>query len=117
MGCVNSITYDTFPKQHEKFLNKRVKVCFHYDTSKFIRGYIVRYDIDAPFKTIIKLDDGRYVLGTECQFSLVPFEDYVAELDEDIKKILENYIAIGEKYEVEEETITEILKKLQEGEE
>ena len=82
MGCVNGIAYDKFPEQHEKFLNKRVKVCFHYDTSKSVKGYIVRYDIEEPFKSIIKLDDGRYVLGTECQFSLIPFLECMAELDD-----------------------------------
>lgn len=86
MGCVDGITFDMFPKQDKKFLNKRVKVYFYYDTSKFIRGYIVRYDINIPFRTIIKLDDGRYVLGTECQFSLVPSEEYMTELDDQVKE-------------------------------
>jgi hypothetical protein len=32
-------------------------------------GTIVRDDIEAPYETIIKLDNGRYLRGVECQFS------------------------------------------------
>lgn len=34
-------------------------------------GYIVRDDREEPFETIIKLDNGRYVRGAECQYSFV----------------------------------------------
>jgi len=70
MGCVNGIDRDHFPTQGE-WLHNRVKVCFFYDTSKTIGGRIVRDDRDEPFETIIALDDGRFVRGTECQYSLV----------------------------------------------
>ena len=70
MGCVNTIAYDKFPKQG-KHLGKRVDVCFHYDTSKIVKGNIVRDDCEEPSRTIIKLDDGRYVLGIECHYSIV----------------------------------------------
>lgn len=89
MGCIDSITCDMFPKQDENFLNKRVKVYFHYDTSKFIKGYIVRYDMMWPFRTIIKLDDERYIVGTECQYSLISSEDRVAEVDDQVKEVKE----------------------------
>lgn len=74
MGCVNTIAYDSFPKQRDEnykypSIGKRVMVCYHYDTSKTDMGYIVRDDIEEPFETIIKLDNGRYVRGVECQYS------------------------------------------------
>ena len=67
MGTRRNIGYDTFPKQG-KYLGKRVNVCFHYDTSKTIEGVIVRDDIDPPYLEIIRLDDGRHVLTTECMW-------------------------------------------------
>lgn len=76
MGCVDTITYDKFPKQkddtykYEMFrVGARVSVCYHYDTSKTHLGTIVRDDCEEPYETIIKLDNGRYLRGVECQFS------------------------------------------------
>ena len=81
MGCVNNITYDKFPRQSDKdnkypeyAVGAMVKVYFHYDTSKYCMGTVVRDDIEEPYVTIIRLDDGRYILGTECQFQYV-FDD------------------------------------------
>ena len=76
MGCVNTITYDNFPKQADENykypkVGMRVKVCYHYDTSNCHEGVVVRDDIEEPFETIIKLDNGRYVRGTECQYSFI----------------------------------------------
>lgn len=75
MGCIENITFDKFPKQKDKdyeypqfAVGARVSVCYHYDTSKTHMGTIVRDDLEAPFETIIKLDNGRYLRGTECQF-------------------------------------------------
>lgn len=68
MGCVASITFDKFPQQSD-YVGRRVRVCFHYDTSRCVEGEIVRDDREHPFDTIIKLDDGRYVRATECQYS------------------------------------------------
>lgn len=75
MGCVNTINYDKFPIQFDdsyKYpqLGRRVRVCYHYDTSKEHTGVIVRADREEPFQTIIALDNGRYVLATECQYTL-----------------------------------------------
>ena len=76
MGCIDTITYDKFPKQKDDTYNTewakvgaRVKVCYHYDTSKTHLGTIVRDDCEEPYETIIKLDNGRYLRGVECQFS------------------------------------------------
>ncbi len=70
MGCVGSIDFYKFPKQG-KSVGKRVEVCFHFDTSKTIKGTIVRDDREDPGETIIKLDDGRVVRADECQYSIV----------------------------------------------
>lgn len=69
MGCVDTIDMYRFPKQSE-YVNRRVRVCFKYDTSRFIDGTIIRDDREEPFETLIKLDDGRLIRGTECQFTM-----------------------------------------------
>ena len=69
MGVVQTVSFDSFPKQGSD-LNKRTKVCFNYDTSNLIGGTIVREDREEPFLTMIKLDDGRHVLSTECQHTV-----------------------------------------------
>ena len=78
MGCIDTITYDKFPKQKDENyiyprfkVGSRVKVCYHYDTSKCHYGTIVRDDLEEPFETIIKLDNGRYLRAVECQFSYI----------------------------------------------
>ena len=78
MGCIDTITYDKFPKQKDENyiyprfkVGSRVKVCYHYDTLKYHYGTIVRDDLEEPFETIIKLDNGRYLRAVECQFSYI----------------------------------------------
>lgn len=70
MGCVQTIDFEKFPKQ-SSHLGKRAKVIFHYNTETVLFGQVVRDDIEAPFLTIIRLDDGRHVLPTECQYQPV----------------------------------------------
>lgn len=70
MGLHSNIDIDNFPKQGS-LLNTRVKVCFHYVSSQTIEGTIVRDDEEEPGLLIIKLDDGRHVLATECQYQLI----------------------------------------------
>ena len=65
MGCYENITADTFPKQGH--VGSYVTVCFHYDASREFRGKIMRDDIEDPFVMVIQLEDGRVVLGSECQ--------------------------------------------------
>jgi len=78
MGVVDSIDHDSFPEQGK--IGKGVRVCFKYDTSKTIGGVIVRDDMAKPYRTIIRLNDGRIVLATECQFA---FDDkYDEDLDD-----------------------------------
>lgn len=68
MGAIASITHETFPKQGSS-LGKRVEVFFHDDLDHRVGGVMVRDDYEEPWRTIIALDDGRYVLTTECQYS------------------------------------------------
>lgn len=70
MGTHPNIGFDKFPKQGS-YLKRRVRVCFHYDTSQRILGTIVRDDAEEPGRLLIKLDDGRHVDANECQYSLV----------------------------------------------
>ena len=78
MGCIDTITYDKFPKQKDENykypefkVGSRVQVCYHFDTSKYHYGTIVRDDLEEPFETIIKLDNGRYLRAVECQYSYI----------------------------------------------
>ena len=81
MGCIDTITYDKFPKQKDENykypefkVGSRVEVCYHFDTSKCHYGTIVRDDLEEPFETIIKLDNGRYLRAVECQYSYIDEE-------------------------------------------
>jgi hypothetical protein len=64
---------DEFPNQSDS-LGKRVEVCFKFDASRTIGGEVVREDIEGPFNTIIKLDDGRYILAGECSYKLTEID-------------------------------------------
>ena len=68
MGTVRTITATTFPRQGQH-LGRRCQVCFHYDTAHLVPGVIVRDDAEHPWTLIIHLDDGRYVLSEECQYT------------------------------------------------
>ena len=68
MGVHVNIGKDKFPKQSD-WVGKRTEVCFNYNSKDTIMGTFVRDDEEEPNLTIIKLDDGRYMLATECQHS------------------------------------------------
>lgn len=68
MGAHPYIGPDAFPKQGDH-LGRRARVCFHYDTSRTFDGTVVRDDTEDPHVTVIRLDDGRHVLATECMYS------------------------------------------------
>ena len=70
MGVHANIGAEKFPKQGEYIGQKRVLVCFNYDSSRTFPGVCIRDDIEEPFVTIFHLDDGRAVLATECQYQL-----------------------------------------------
>ena len=67
MGTSPHVDALKFPEQGSLFM-RRVNVCFYRDTQRQIGGVVVRDDITEPFVGIIRLDDGRHVLMTECQF-------------------------------------------------
>ena len=69
MGCIPEITATKFPTQG-KYLDMSVVVSFHYNMSELLNGVIVRDDMAEPFVMIIRLEDGRHVLATECQYRL-----------------------------------------------
>lgn len=66
MGCVPTVTATSMPRPG-RFAGQRVGVLFHYGQEEF-SGVVVRDDAEAPFVTIIRLDDGRHILATECQY-------------------------------------------------
>lgn len=67
MGSVATITASDFPKQGP-FLGKRTKVIFHHGGPQLM-GTVVRDDYEHPWRTIIHIDDGRYIMSTECQYA------------------------------------------------
>ncbi len=68
MGVVRNIAIDLFPRQQTDIVGSRVEVCFHYDTDASIGADVVRADAEEPFVMLFKLDDGRHVLASECQW-------------------------------------------------
>jgi len=69
MGVISTIDHEKFPKQSEWY-KREVSVCFNYDLSHKVDGIVIRDDTEAPFCTIIMLEDSRVVLATECQYTL-----------------------------------------------
>jgi hypothetical protein len=68
MGISQFVNADKFPRQGSH-LGLRVRVIFDRDTAHEIGGTIVRDDVAAPGIGIIRLDSGRYVLMSECQYT------------------------------------------------
>ena len=60
--------HDTYPRQNVENVGLRIMACFAYDTKHRVPGTIVRNDKERPSLTILRLDDGRTVLGTECSW-------------------------------------------------
>lgn len=67
MGVVANIDFENYPKQ-TALTGNRVIVCFKYDTKRTIPATVLRDDNEDPGRTILRLDDGRIVLGSECQW-------------------------------------------------
>lgn len=80
MGAVKNITHNSFPEQGT-LLGCLVKVGFHYDTDHTINGKIVRDDAEEPGRLIIALENGTYVLATECQYSFRVCQSYTYHMD------------------------------------
>ena len=67
MRTIAEITYDLFPEQ-SNLVGKRVEVCYHYGRLVSI-GTCIRDDKTEPYRTIFKLDNGRVLLASECQYA------------------------------------------------
>ena len=81
MGIVNNVAYDKYPMQRN--IGARVEVCYNYDISKKHAGVVVRSDCQEPYITIFKLDNGRYLLSTECMFRYLSDEINKEDLGDD----------------------------------
>lgn len=62
---VFKLSADKFPKQGNYF-RKQVDVFFDVGAAESIRGVVVRNDVEPPHVTVIRLINGRHVLGSEC---------------------------------------------------
>ncbi len=69
MTIEKKVELGEFPKQGD-WLGRRVEVCPHSDNPRIFYGNIVREDAETPYKTIIQLDNGKYILSTECLYEL-----------------------------------------------
>jgi hypothetical protein len=69
MGISQFVNADKFPQQGRHH-GRRVQVIFYRDTSRQFPGEVVRDDVAEPHVGVIKLDDGRHVLMSECQYSV-----------------------------------------------
>lgn len=67
MGCEKTIGAERWPQQGAYWGNQ-VRVCFDYDMTRTFLGLVVRDDAEEPGRMIIKLEDGRHLLSTECQW-------------------------------------------------
>ena len=63
-----NVTSSRFPEQCEGRLNRKVFAMFHDNLMARVEGRLVRCDTEMPFVTIIRLNDGRHILDTECIF-------------------------------------------------
>lgn len=71
MGIVPTIAHDRFPAQ-STHVGRRVRVVFNYNLEfPKLLGTIVRDDYEIPHVSIIQLDNGKYILTTECQYTFV----------------------------------------------
>ena len=66
MGVHPNIGADRFPRQGG--VGRAVRVCFDYDIAIWLKGTLIRDDMEEPLLTIFQLEDGRVVLSTECQW-------------------------------------------------
>ncbi len=68
MGVSKTVGAERFPEQGS-FLNREVVVMFDYKAATKQPAVCVRDDREDPFLAIFRLEDGRHVLATECQYS------------------------------------------------
>lgn len=73
MGANQYVSHDKFPSQ-AAYLGKRVLVLFNFHDEHTVKGTVVRDDKTEPWMMLIRLDDGRYINSTECQYQLLDEE-------------------------------------------
>ena len=110
MGCIDTITYDKFPKQKDENykypefkVGSRVEVCYHFDTSKCHYGTIVRDDLEEHDKQIRAdaIDEFVKRLKAECRKHYVDCDPYFGGIvdsilyEDDIDEIAEELKAGG----------------------
>lgn len=66
MGYVQGVGAHSFPRQSEH-VGQRTAVRFYQDFEE-LGGTVVRDDLEYPWRTIIQLDDGRFVMSIECVY-------------------------------------------------
>jgi len=59
------VGWDEYPKQ-SSYVGAEIKVYFNDDFTLVTSGTVLRDDAEDPGNTIIQLNDGRVVLGSEC---------------------------------------------------
>lgn len=69
MGIEKYVKSGVFPKQNSYLLNRSVEICIECNDAGMTKGKIVRADIEEPYVIIIHLENGQYVLGSECRFN------------------------------------------------
>lgn len=89
MGVVETIGIDKFPQQSES-VGKKIKVCFNYDTSRYLEALIIRDDIGEPGVTLLLLEDGRVIDATECQYQFPSPGQKVNDVKNDFKNYFES---------------------------
>lgn len=70
MARVPNVSFDEYPAQ-ANIVSRRVVVYYDKDKTKFHYGTIVRADRQAPYETLIALDNGHYVRSAECRFEYI----------------------------------------------
>lgn len=65
-----AVAHDRWPAQSADLFT-RVRVAFKSDPSQEFDGRVIRDDMEPPYRTIIQLDDGRVLLGSECVVTFV----------------------------------------------
>lgn len=68
MGVVPWVDAAVYPTQSE-YVGRPARVCFNYDTANTFPAVVLRDDTGKPWLTVLRLDDGRCVLGSECQWT------------------------------------------------
>lgn len=70
MGEYKYLGVEKYPKQDPLLIDKKVVVMLAFDSKRPLRGRVLRADAELPREVVIKLDDDRIVLGSECSYKI-----------------------------------------------